>query len=163
VFLRLLLLFTILPVLELALLIKIGRAIDVGPTLGLVIVTGVVGAALAKHQGLRALRRIQEDLAQGRMPTTELVNGLMILVAGAVLITPGIITDAFGFALLIPPIRAVLRRRVVAYFKKHAVITFESSVVSPAGDDGFIDVEAHSASPEERNARQEESDREQLQ
>ncbi len=157
------LLFTILPVLELALLIKIGRAIAVGPTIGLVIVTGVVGAALAKHQGLRTLRRIQEDLAQGRMPTTELVNGLMILVAGAVLITPGIITDAFGFALLIPPIRALLRRRVVTYFKKHAVVTFQSSVGPAAGDDGFIDVEAQSSSPEERHDRQGESDRERLQ
>lgn len=146
-----LLLFTVLPLLELALLIKIGRAIHVGPTLALVIVTGVVGAALAKHQGLRTLRRIQADLAHGRMPTTELVNGLMILVAGAVLITPGVITDAFGFALLIPPIRALLRRWVVAYFKKRAVITFESSGASAANNDDFIDVEARVVSDEERD------------
>ena len=65
--LLLILLFTALPVLELALLIKIGRAIDVGPTIGLVVVTGVVGATLARHQGLRTLRRIQEDLAHGRV------------------------------------------------------------------------------------------------
>ena len=150
-FLRLLLLFTVLPLLELALLVKIGRAIHVGPTLALVIVTGVVGASLAKHQGLRTLRRIQADLAQGRMPTTELVNGLMILVAGAVLITPGVVTDAFGFALLIPPIRALLRRWVVAYFKKRTVATFESSGAYAAKNDDFIDVEARAVSDEERD------------
>ncbi|HUU84846.1 MAG TPA: FxsA family protein [Phycisphaerae bacterium] len=158
----LILLFTALPVLELALLIKIGRAIHLGPTLGLVIATGVIGAALARHQGLRTLRRIQQDLAQGRMPTNELVNGLMILVAGAVLITPGVITDAFGFALLIPPIRNLLRRCVVAYFKKHAVITFESPVSTPPKDD-FIDVHTTSVSKEHPPDRKDDPDPKRLQ
>lgn len=162
VFLRLLVLFTVLPVLELALLIKIGRLIDVGPTIGLVVVTGVVGAALARHQGLRTLRRIQEDLAHGQMPATELVNGLMILVAGAVLITPGVITDAVGFALLIPPIRSLLRKRVVSYFKKRAVITFDSSVAAPS-DDGFIDVEARSTSKQTPNGPEQQPDSKRLQ
>ncbi|MHC4064737.1 MAG: FxsA family protein [Planctomycetota bacterium] len=149
-FVRLLLLFTVLPLVELALLIRIGQAIEVGPTVGLVILTGLVGAALARHQGLRTLRRIQQNLAQGVVPTTELVNGLLILVAGLVLVTPGVITDAVGFALLVPPARNLIRRRLVEYFKKRAVITYRSPDSAPPANEGFIDVEAQSVSGDER-------------
>ncbi len=141
-FFRLLLLFTVLPVVELALLIRIGRAIDVGPTIALVVLTGVAGAALARHQGLRTLRRIQDDLARGLMPATELLDGLMILLAGAVLVTPGVITDAVGFALLIPPIRALIRKRVAEHFRKRIVIMPGATDSAPAAQDEFIDVEA---------------------
>ncbi len=106
----LLLAFTVLPVVELMLLIRIGQAIHLGPTLLLVVTTGVVGAALARWQGLRTLRQIQEQLAQGGVPTRELFDGALILVAGAVLVTPGVITDAAGFALLVPPVRSLLAR-----------------------------------------------------
>ena len=141
-FFRLLLLFTVLPVVELALLIRIGRAIDVGPTIALVVLTGVAGAALARHQGLRTLRRIQDDLARGLMPATELLNGLMILLAGAVLVTPGVITDAVGFALLIPPVRALIRKRVAAHFKKRIVMMPGPTGFAPPAQNEFIDVEA---------------------
>ena len=144
-FLKLLLLFTVVPILELALLIRIGRAIHVGPTVALVILTGVVGAALARHQGLRVLARIHEHLARGTMPATEMVEGLMILLAAAVLITPGVITDCFGLVLLIPPARAFVRKAAIAYFKKRLVIVEPPpDAASPAGND-FIDVEARDA------------------
>ena len=149
-FFRLLLLFTVLPVVELALLIRIGRAIDVGPTIALVVLTGVAGAALARHQGLRTLRRSQDDLARGLMPATELLNGLMILLAGAVLVTPGVITDAVGFALLIPPVRALIRKRVAKHFKKRIVMMHGPTGFAQPAQDEFIDVEARVVSEDGR-------------
>lgn len=147
----LLILFTAVPVAELMLLIRIGQAIDLLPTLAIVILTGVIGAALARHQGLRTLGRINEATARGEMPTQELLDGLMILVAAVVLVTPGVMTDAVGFALLIPPIRTLLRRKVAAYFKKRMVIMAPGGEFTPgsaagpfkhATSDDIIDVDA---------------------
>ena len=98
----LILLFTIVPVLELALLIKVGQYIGVGYTLGIVIITGVTGAYLAKKQGLLTLRRIEKDVNQGRMPTDKLFDGVLILGSGILLLTPGFITDLIGFMGLVP-------------------------------------------------------------
>jgi len=115
-FLRLLLLFTIVPLVELFLLVKLGTVVGVGPTVALVIFTGVLGAWLARQQGLGVLRRLSEDLAEGRLPAEALVDGLLILIAGAVLLTPGLLTDALGFLLLVPQSRAVARKVAVARF-----------------------------------------------
>ena len=115
-FLRLLLLFTIVPLLELFLLVKLGAVVGVGPTVALVIFTGVLGAWLARQQGLGVLRRLSEDLAKGRLPAETLVDGLLILIAGAVLLTPGLLTDALGFLLLVPKSRAVVHKAAVARF-----------------------------------------------
>lgn len=110
-FARLAVLFVAVPFIELYLLLELtnytGSAVA---TFGLVIFTGILGAWLAKQQGLSTLRRIQQATAEGRMPGKELVDGGMILVAGALLLTPGILTDAFGFSLLMPPCRAVYRK-----------------------------------------------------
>ncbi len=100
-----LLLFIAFPFVELALLIKIGQYIGVGSTLGIVIITGAAGAYLAKHQGLRTLRRIQEEVNQGRMPADKLFDGFIILCSGLLLLTPGFITDLIGFLGLIPNTR----------------------------------------------------------
>jgi len=110
VFLRLLLLFTLIPLVELVILIQVARYTSLPFTFGLVIATGVLGAALARHEGLRCLQEIQRRAGRGEMPTDALLEGLMILIAGVVLITPGILTDLTGFALLVPPIRRVFRR-----------------------------------------------------
>ena len=117
-FLRLLLLFTVVPLVELFLLVKLGTVVGVGPTIGLVIFTGVLGAWLARQQGLGVLRRLRVELAEGRLPAGALIDGLLILVAGAVLLTPGLLTDALGFVLLVPPTRAVVRRIVAARFAR---------------------------------------------
>jgi len=117
-FLRLLLLFTVVPLVELFLLVKLGTVVGVGPTIGLVIFTGVLGAWLARQQGLGVLRRLRVELAEGRLPAGALIDGLLILVAGAVLLTPGLLTDALGFVLLVPPSRAVVRRIVAARFAR---------------------------------------------
>lgn len=103
-------LFIIVPAVEIALLAEVGVRIGLLPTLGLVIATGFIGAALARSQGFAVLRRIQEATARGEVPTDALIDGAMVLVAGTLLITPGILTDAVGFALLIPPARAILKR-----------------------------------------------------
>lgn len=103
--LRLLLLFTSVPLVELALLLWIGGRIGVLPTVALILTTGVAGAALARQQGLATWRRFQAALAAGRLPGRELLEGLLILVAGALLLTPGVLTDAVGFLLLVPPAR----------------------------------------------------------
>ena len=96
-FLRLLLLFTVVPLVELFLLVKLGTVIGIGATILIVICTGVLGAWLARWQGLGVLRRLTEDVNQGRLPADALIDGLLILIAGAVLLTPGLITDALGF------------------------------------------------------------------
>lgn len=133
----LMLLFVTMPLVELWLLIRIAGVIDLGPTILLVVVTGVVGASLARRQGLRTWLRVQHDLAAGRMPGSEIVDALLILVAGVMLITPGLVTDSLGFALLVPPIRGFLKRRVADRFRSRIVV-MNSGVVAGSG---FIDVE----------------------
>jgi UPF0716 protein FxsA len=108
-FLRLFLLFTCIPLVELYLLLKIGSVIGAVNTILLVIITGVLGAYLAQQEGLRTLDRIRALMAQGEMPGEPLIDALLILVAGFVLITPGILTDLLGFLLLIPGTRAPIR------------------------------------------------------
>jgi len=145
-FFYLLILFIVVPMVELTLLIRIGRAISIGPTLALVVLTGLVGAAVARHQGIRTLGRIQAELAAGRIPTGQMVDGLLILLAGLLLILPGVLTDAAGFALLIPPVRRLIRRR-------HRRVTimhpgpFSSPGAAPPGGSHFIDVEATEVPP----------------
>lgn len=115
--LRLLLLFTVVPLVELALLVQIGQRIGLGPTIALVLLTGVLGAWLTRLQGLRVLGRVRSELEQGRMPAAELVDGLLIVIAGAVLLTPGLLTDLCGFFLLVPAGRRVIRRAVTRAFR----------------------------------------------
>jgi len=108
---RLLLLFVFLPMIELYLLIMLGARIGPMPTIGLIVLTGVIGATLARQQGLSTLAKIQNELKQGRAPTQELVEGAMIVVGGLVLLTPGILTDIFGFAMMIPGVRRSLAKQ----------------------------------------------------
>ena len=105
----LLLLFILVPAIELALLLEVGSHLGTLPTLGLIAVTGVVGASLARRQGLAVLGRAQDQMARSELPAGSLADGVMILVAGALLITPGILTDAFGFLLLVPVFRDVVK------------------------------------------------------
>lgn len=107
---RLLLLFILVPAVELLLLIQMGRWIGTVPTVGLIVITGIVGAYLARQQGIQVFRRVQREMQDGQMPGGALLDGAMILVAGAVLMTPGILTDALGFLLLIPASRKWIRQ-----------------------------------------------------
>ena len=116
---RLLLLFITVPLVELALLLWLAKKIDPLPTLMLVIVTGIVGAWLARVQGWRTYRGIQQELAQGRMPTESLWDAVMIFVAGAFLLTPGVLTDLFGLSLLIPACRRYYQRHLAGWVKSN--------------------------------------------
>lgn len=106
------LLFILVPAIELGLLIEIGSAIGALPTIGLIALTGVVGAALAKRQGLQTLRAIQLATSRGEMPVDRLIDGALILLAGALLVTPGVLTDLVGFAALVPGTRQLIRARL---------------------------------------------------
>ncbi len=114
----LLLLFVGLPALELWLLIEVGRRIGSLETIGLIVLTGIVGASLARQQGLRVLSEVQRRVAAGDMPADSLVDGIMILVASALLVTPGVLTDAFGFLCLVPGFRNLVKAEVVRRFEK---------------------------------------------
>ncbi len=133
-FFRLLLLFTAVPLIELALLVFIDRYIGLAATLGLVVATAMIGAWLAKSQGLRTLARLNTELQQGRMPAEPLLDGLMIFVAGAVLLTPGLLTDLFGFFLLAPAGRRLVRRAVTKRLK-HRFVPTDPKVIVIEPDD----------------------------
>ena len=99
------LLFTVVPFVELYLLIGIGQRVGLLPTLGGVIAMGLLGAWLAKREGRRVMRSWQASVAQGQLPEDGILNGALVLVGGVLLIAPGVITDAVGLFLLIPPTR----------------------------------------------------------
>ena len=115
---RLLLLFVLLPIVELALLIRIGNWLGFWPTMALVLFTGFVGAVLARSQGAYVLGQIRTELSVGRVPAARLVDGLLVLVGGTLLLTPGLITDLVGFALLLPFSRARLKAAVQRRFER---------------------------------------------
>lgn len=114
---KLLVLFITVPFAELALLLYIADLTDWRFTLALVVVTGVVGSVLARSQGFRTYTQIQSELGTGRLPAQSMMDAVMIFVAGALLLTPGVLTDIFGLSLLIPPCRAFYRKRLVHWFK----------------------------------------------
>jgi UPF0716 protein FxsA len=107
---KLLLLFIVVPAIELILLIKLGGLIGILPTIAVIVVTGALGATLARWQGLGVLRTVQNELARGGLPAGSLVDGVFLLVAAALLMTPGFLTDIVGFSFLIPGLRSVLKR-----------------------------------------------------
>ena len=107
--LKILALFLLLPLIELALLIEIGSHIGTLATVTLILATGALGAFLARSQGLEVLRRLRVETAAGRLPAAPLVDGVIILLAGAVLLTPGVLTDILGFLCLVPAFREFLK------------------------------------------------------
>ncbi len=111
------LIFVVAPLVELYVIIQVAHVIGGWETIALLLVESFVGAWLMKAQGRGVLARVQRSLQEGRMPTKELVDGALILFAGALMLTPGFITDVFGFILLIPPTRAVVRVALMRRFK----------------------------------------------
>lgn len=114
----LLAIFIGIPLIELALLIKLGGAIGMAKTLFIVVGTGIAGAALARSQGFAILSRIQVDLEAGRLPTDDLANGAFVLAGGLLLLTPGLLTDTVGFALLAPPTREIIKEAAKRYVQR---------------------------------------------
>jgi UPF0716 protein FxsA len=116
---KLFILFVTIPLLEVFLLVKLAHALDWPTVLGIVVLTAMLGAHLSRREGLTHLRRIQRSFAEGRNPAPELLEGLMILIAAVLLITPGLITDSVGFLLLIPATRRPLRSLLQNWLKRH--------------------------------------------
>jgi UPF0716 protein FxsA len=102
------------PLVEIAIFVQVGEALGLWWTLALVVLTAVIGTALMRRQGLETLRRARTAFARGEMPVAEILDGLFLLVGGVLLLTPGFITDALGFALLIPATRALFRTALLA-------------------------------------------------
>lgn len=115
---RLILLFTVIPLIELYLLIQVGRYLGSFQTIMIVLITGIIGGLLARSQGLSVQRQIRLDLQKGIIPTDSLIDGCFILIAGALLITPGMITDIFGFVLMVPFFRGWLKKRLKDILKR---------------------------------------------
>ena len=123
----LLLAFIFVPVIEIALLIKVGSAIGVGTTILVVIFTAILGAYLVRQQGFATLTSVQQEMNTGRVPAMQMAEGIALLFAGAVLLTPGFVTDAIGFSLLTPPIR----RAVIAWFAKKGMFKMQTAQAGP--------------------------------
>ena len=124
------------PVAEISLFVVVGGRLGLWITLGLVVLTAFIGASLFSRQGAATWQRAQRSLSQGQLPAREMVDGILILAAGLLLLTPGFLTDVVGFLLLTPPVRAILRAVLIRRFESrivtHARVGFEQP---PAADE----------------------------
>jgi UPF0716 protein FxsA len=127
----LVLLFILLPIAEIYVIIQVGQAIGALWTIALLIADSIVGARLVRWQGGSAWRRFQAALAEGRMPHNEVIDGVMIVVGGTLLLTPGFITDVGGLLLLLPPTRALIRRVVARSILRGGTVTRVAFRISP--------------------------------
>ncbi len=116
-------LFVAMPFIELALLIYLGNALGFWPTIAIVLVTALTGAYVLRAQGLATLRRVSASLSSGEPPIQPVVDGFFLAIAGAFLLTPGVITDAIGLGLLIPPVRMALAKWGVGRFLRSGAFT----------------------------------------
>ena len=112
-----LLLFFAVPLVEIYVLLEVGSVIGALPTIGLVVLTAVIGVGLIRAQGLSTLGRVRQELDRGELPALGIIEAALLLVAGALLLTPGFVTDSIGFLILVPP----LRRWAIQYFLAHRV------------------------------------------
>ncbi|KLV09693.1 FxsA family protein [Photobacterium ganghwense] len=117
----LLFLFIVVPIIEIALFIQVGGFLGLWPTVGLVLVTAVVGASLVRSQGIATLLSVQNRLQQGELPAQQIVEGVMLAVAGVLLLTPGFMTDAMGMLALLPGPRAMLAKQLMKRVKVHGM------------------------------------------
>lgn len=130
------LLFILVPILELVILIRLGQFVGLWPTVAIVLLTGFVGAALAKLEGMRVLLQFQRELAGGRLPTQAMLDGLSVMVGGVLLLTPGFLTDIVGLSLLFPPTRRWIQRFVRKRLER-GIAEGSIHVVGMQGTPGF--------------------------
>jgi UPF0716 protein FxsA len=116
------LLFLIVPFVELYVILQVSHAIGGLNTIAVLVVMSVVGAALVKREGLAVLRRLQQRVNAGQMPGRELIDGVLVLLAGALMLTPGFLSDVFGILLLLPPVRAAMRAYAIRRLRHRIVI-----------------------------------------
>lgn len=156
-FIKLLLLFMIVPIVELALLIELGTIIGVAYTILLVGITGVIGVTLARNQGFKIINKIKTELNSGKLPAEDMISGLLILIGGIMLLTPGLLTDITGFSLILPGSRSFfvsfLQKRFKGYIKKN--INYQHFQFSGSEErnsnfnEDFVDVEYEETGDEE--------------
>lgn len=136
-------LFLVVPVIELAVIIQVGQVLGVLPTLAILVVMSVLGAGLMKREGLGVLRRAQAQVQAGRVPGREVADGFLIVLGGALMLTPGFVSDVVGMALLLPPVRAVVRPFLLAQLQARALgaaVGGGRGRPGPGGRSGVIDL-----------------------
>jgi UPF0716 protein FxsA len=162
--LALVLIFIVVPIAELYVLIQIGSAIGILPTIALLILDSVLGAALMRSQGRAAWMRFNRAVEEGRVPGREVIDGVLVIFGGALLLTPGFISDFLGLILLLPPTRAIVRTVLVRRFagriltsaasgaqsRMGRMFTFETGGRPPAFDDDIVDGTASDVPPQRR-------------
>lgn len=138
----LLLLFLVVPILELAVIVQVGQAIGTIPTLALLVLMSVAGAWLMKREGLGVIRRAQRQVRDGKVPSREVADGFLIVLGGALMLTPGFVSDLVGMSLLLPPVRAVVRPALVSRLQGMALgaALGPTGRRRPGGRSGVIDV-----------------------
>ena len=151
----LLVLFIAVPIIELAAILQVGDWIGFWPTLALLIADSILGSILMRSQGRAAWRRFNAALAAGRPPTTDVVDGVLVIFGGALLLTPGFVTDIVGILLLLPPTRAIARRLLVRRLMHRAVASAAGGLRArarrpPGGPPRAYDVEGTAHEPDPR-------------
>ena len=115
-------LFIAIPIVEIAVLIQVGEVLGLWPTIAIVIGSAWLGAKYVRQQGIATMQSVQHKMANGELPSTEIVTGLMLLIAGMLLVTPGFVTDTFGLLLLIPKVRENIAKAVQKHIKVNTVV-----------------------------------------
>jgi len=151
----LLLLMIAVPIGEIAVFIEAGDQFGLWPTLGVVVLTAIIGTSFLRLQGLGVLRRVQESLARGEMPVSEMFDGLCLLIAGALLLTPGFITDGVGFALLVTPLRRAIAAQIARHLMQSGRVAAGSAQgpynTRPGPHGTVIDGEFEEVSPDDKD------------
>ena len=141
-FAALVILFVVVPFVELAVIVQVSQVIGLPLTITLLVVESILGGWLVKQQGTGVVRRVQQQVDAGQLPTTELVNGALVVFAGALMLTPGFVTDILGLVLLIPPTRALVRQVLMHRFRQKLLVAagpLGDPLISRRGD--VVDVE----------------------
>jgi UPF0716 protein FxsA len=149
VVLALILLFIVVPIVEIYVIIQVGQAIGAPLTIALLVVDSIIGSMLMRTQGRAAWRRFNEVIAAGRIPAREVVDGALVIFGGALLLTPGFVTDIFGAAFLLPPTRAVIRKLLVRRFSGLLIVAAPGSARRrpPRGPGADVDSTATDVDP----------------
>lgn len=138
----LLLLFVVVPLVELYVIIQVGQAIGALPTIGLLLLDSILGSLLLRAQGRTVWRRFRAALAAGRPPARETIDGALVILGGALMLTPGFVTDAFGILLLLPPSRAFARRGILRSARTRLFLGFAGGAASRGRSRQDYDVDA---------------------
>lgn len=145
----LLIIFIIIPLIELAVILKVNSFIGIGWTLGLIILTAIVGVKLLRQQGISTLLRANQKMQQGQLPAQELAEGFLLALAGALLLTPGFVTDAVGFTLLVPATRKMLVHKVIAFITPRMMTNSSFQTTDSFQTGSFKDVHSQARPPKE--------------